>query len=603
MNENRIRAACLAGTVLAVLVAAIYAQSLGYGFLVFDDRLHVYGNDAIRDGLTPGGVAWALTTFDRPYYMPLTRLSWLLDASLFGMDATGFRAVNALLHWLNALLLFLVVRSVTGRAGLALAVAAVFAVHPQHVEAVAWVSQRKELLAGFFGLLAMLAYLGYARSRAAGFTAGRDPSGVRYAAALLCFLLSLAAKPTWILFPFLLIALDYWHDAERASPFRAVLRDKVPFLLVALLMLAVHVLSQGYETRLTPSYSLDQVAVHLRVLNAVVIYVIYLVTSLLPFWSSLYFPYPVDGFPLYAYPLAAAVLGAISLWVYRARSRRPYLLFGWAWFLVSLVPVIGLTGAGEAIMVGDRWTYLPHVGLISALVTLGASLTRGAGRSVTGGALAVVCLVLAAMSWQVTRTWQSDAAYWSRTLERTEGNHFAHFQMSDLHAREGENAEREHHLLEAAALKPDDPKYLLNLAIHLQNMGEEARARPYLERLLALERIPETYAVALGQLMTYRGDWPLAHRFFVAAVRGSNRSPSAQQARERAMLHLAILATLSGRDEDATEMLTLLVEVDDEVNGPACERLRGEVASVPAVLETSGVREKLEAICRPSGER
>jgi len=210
-----------AGLILAILITLVYVDSYDYDFLIFDDKLHVYGNEYIPNGLTIDGLAWALTTYDKPYFMPLTRISLMLDSTFFGMSSAAFRSINIVLHFFNSLLLFLVVRLVSRSAMFGLVTAALFAVHPQHVEAVAWISQRKEMLAAFFGLIATMAYARHVVLASPGEGAGDSRGRWLYPVSVLSYLASVLAKPTWIMFPLLLILVDYWIATSRT---RSLLR-------------------------------------------------------------------------------------------------------------------------------------------------------------------------------------------------------------------------------------------------------------------------------------------------------------------------------------------------------------------------------------------
>lgn len=581
---------------LAALVAVVYAQSLGYGFLVFDDRLHVYGNQQIAEGLGLAGLEWALTTFDKPYFMPLTRLSLMLDSTLFGMHAGVFRSVNVVLHFVNAWLVFLLLRRLSGRAPLALVVAALFAVHPQHVEAVAWVSQRKELLAALFGLLATIAYLRYRQSPRVDQGAGFVPRWA-YMLALLLFLLSLLAKPTWIMLPVLLLLLDYRVANAPPRAFRLAWLDKLPFLLVTGAVLTIHLASSGYAAIGPTSVSLGEVAWLQRLANTVVIYAIYLASGVVPLWSSLYIPYPVEPFPLPTYLGCLLLLAAISLGAWLGRQRQADLFFGWAWFLVALVPVLGLLGAGEAVLVGDRWSYLPHIGLLFGLVSLAAGLMVHVDKRLKSALLVAVVLGFAFAAWSTTRAWANDEAYWVRTLAQTEGNHFAHFQLSDVYARRGDGAARERHLRAALDAKGDDPKYLLNLVIHLQNEGRDQEATPYLERMLGSETVPIPYNLALGQVLMYRGQLDLALRFLVRAASREPGTLAARQARDTALFTVALLHAVLDRPDAARALFDRLLELDPGRRSAACDRYRAELGHMPAVFDLTPARGVLEEAC------
>jgi tetratricopeptide (TPR) repeat protein len=415
--------------------------------------------------------------------------------------------------------------------------------------------------------------------------------------ALLLFLLSLLAKPTWIMLPVLLLLLDYRVANEPPRGGRIAWLDKLPFFLVAGAVLAIHLASSGYAASGPTSVSLAEVAWLQRLANSVVIYAIYLVSGLVPLWSSLYLPYPVDPFPLYCYLGSLLLLAALSLGAWLGRRRWPDLFFGWGWFLVALVPVLGLLGAGEAVLVGDRWSYLPHIGLLFGLVSLAAGRLAKVDGRLQSALLAALVLGFAVAAWSTTRAWADDEAYWVRTLAQTEGNHFAHFQLSDVYARQGDGAARERHLRAALAVKSDDPKYLLNLAIHLQNEGRDAEAAPYLERMLAIDTVPIPYDLALGQLMMYRGQLDMALRFLVRAASREPGTPAARQARDTALFTVALLHAVLGRPDAARALFDRLLELDAGAQPVACDRYRAEFERMPAVFDLARPRAALEEAC------
>jgi len=334
-----------------------------------------------------------------------------------------------------------------------------------------------------------------------------------------------------------------------------------------------------------------------RVLNSFVIYAIYLACALFPFWSSIYFPYPVEPFPAVIYLASIALVFSICAGIYLNRRNHPKLLFGWLWFLVALVPVVGLLGTGEAVLIGDRWSYLPHIGLTVAFVQLGALLTARAPIVWRALPVVIMCTVFVVVARTTTHAWRDDQTYWLRTIERTDGNHFAHFLLSNHYARSGDGALREEHLRTALQASPDDPKYLLNLAIHLMNTGRDTEAHLFLDRMLGIEETPVYYLGALRQILMYKGQLDRAHKFL---VRASTRSPSSvidHQARRDAMFNLAVLYSMANRPEAAREVFERLIVSDGVASKPACERYTGELNSVPEVVDLSTAKDLLDQVC------
>jgi hypothetical protein len=436
MTGKRSLAVC---ALLIAATAALYAPVLGYEFVRFDDPRYVSENPYIAEGLTSRTVAWSFTTAHRSNWHPLTWLSHALDLELYGGDAGGHHATNVALHVLNVLLLFGVLRSMTGQVWRSGFVAALFALHPLHVESVAWISERKDVLSTMFGLLSMWAYVRYTRL-------GGDK---RQLISVGLLLLGLLAKPMLVTLPLVFLLLDYWplnrlragrlERRELLSPqpsresevlsapgqqsFLQLLKDKVPFLAVAAAVCLITVIAQrgGGATRAS-----DLVPLPLRVANAVTSYVRYMAKMVWPTDLAIHYPHPnlpaAGGVPWAAWQIAGAglVLVVISVLVIRFHRRR-YLLVGWLWYLGMLVPVIGIVQVGMQAM-ADRYTYLPIVGLFIAI-------TWGVGDAVAvlrrrvpllrlllvPVAMAVLS-VYAAVSWSHLPTWRNSVTLFEQAL-------------------------------------------------------------------------------------------------------------------------------------------------------------------------------------------
>jgi len=343
---------------LAVGTAAVYLPVRSFDFCGFDDDAYVSENALVRQGLTPRGVAWAFTTFRAANWHPLTWLSHMLDVSLFGMEPGAHHLVNVAFHAANAVLLFLVLRGMTGALWGSAAVAALFALHPLHVESVAWIAQRKDVLSAFFFLLMLSAYLRYARS----------PSRGRLAAVTALFALGLLAKPMLVTAPFVLLLLDFWplgrfggaHPDPGTLPAghppavgvrRAVL-EKVPLFLLSALSSVVTVVAQSRGGAMVPA---DALPFGARAANALVACAAYLWKTFWPAGLAVYYPHTKGELPAWKIAGAAALLSALTGIAVREARRRPYLAVGWLWFLGMLVPVIGLVQVGGQAM-ADRYT-------------------------------------------------------------------------------------------------------------------------------------------------------------------------------------------------------------------------------------------------------
>jgi len=489
------RAAAIA-TLLCLLTAAVFAPVLGHGFLHFDDGIYVTENPAVRAGLTWPGVRWAFSSVHHSNWTPLTWLSHMLDVELFGLAPAGHHLVNVLLHVSNAVLLFAVFRRMTGALRRSALVAALFAVHPLHVEPVAWIATRKDLLSTFFGLLSLWCYAGFAvRARR------RD-----YGLALLFAALSLLAKQMLVTLPLILLLLDWW-PLRRLSPARpgrrarrregsgpgvaALLLEKAPFFALSFAASVAAFLAQRRGGSVA---DLEMLSLWRRIDNAVVSWVIYVEKTIVPAGLCAFYPFPSE--PHSGWLLGGSLVGLVALTVvavWALRERR-YPAVGWLWFLVTLVPVIGLVQIGNQAL-ADRYTYVPLIGLF-VVVSFGAAdlfdRWRLPDAAFTAMCIALPCALAFPASRQV-RTWQSDQTLFERALAVTEANFTAHNNLGNvLHAR-GENDAAARHLEAALRLRPDSPKAHNNLANTYLDLGRTADALRHLK--LALRLAPDAFQV------------------------------------------------------------------------------------------------------------
>ncbi|HSN92229.1 MAG TPA: glycosyltransferase family 39 protein, partial [Anaeromyxobacteraceae bacterium] len=358
------RARLLGALALAAGTLLLYAPVAGFEFVHLDDNRYVIDNPRVRGGISWDGVLWAFTTLHASNWHPLTWLSHMLDVELFGVRAGPHHLVNALLHAVDAALLFLALSRMTGARGRSLLVAALFAVHPLHVESVAWVAERKDVLSTLFGLLALLAYARHAERPRAG----------TYLAVVLAFAASLLSKPMWVTFPFLLLVLDFWPLRRMAGsgpadggdalarpvlPLRRLLLEKLPLLALSAASSTVTVVAQGRGGSLAGL----ELPVPVRLANAAVSYVGYVRMTLWPADLAVFYPFREVG-AWEAIGAAALLAAATALAIRRARAF-PELAVGWLWFAGTLVPVVGVVQVGSQAL-ADRYAYLPSAGLFLA---------------------------------------------------------------------------------------------------------------------------------------------------------------------------------------------------------------------------------------------
>src|SRR5438093_189128 len=376
--------------VLAVVTFGIYAQLIGHRFITFDDPTYIQENPMVNRGVTLAGLAWAFTTFYAGNWHPLTWIAHMIDSQLFGTIAGGHLLVNALIHAANTLLVFWFLLRTTHARWPSALVAALFALHPLHVESVAWASERKDTLSTFFGLLSLIAYLRYAEA----------PSSIRYVWTAITLALGLLAKPMLVTWPFVMLLLDYWplgrwqraKSKAQEKKLRKLILDKIPlFILVA----ASAVITLIAQSRGGAVRTLAHEPLALRLSNTLVSYAKYLLLTFSPNDLAVYYPLAPGGIPGWQIVGAAFLLIGITAFCFLQRKIRPYLIVGWLWFLGTLVPVIGLVQVGGQTM-ADRYFYIPSIGLFVALVFGFADIVKSwrVAPSLCGGISAAALLIL-----------------------------------------------------------------------------------------------------------------------------------------------------------------------------------------------------------------
>ena len=512
---------------LAAAVAAIYWPAVGYGVVNMDDHFYVTKNPHVRSGLSVRNAAWAFRTFTESNWHPLTWISLQLDRTI---DPSGFRALhltNILLHAANSLLLFLLLEAMTGARRRSAFVAALFAVHPLHVESVAWISERKDVLSTFFWMLTMLAYLAWVRS----------PSTKRYLIVLASFALGLTAKPMLVSLPIVLLLVDVWPLArlrvgeKHGLRLGALVREKVLLFVLAGASCVVTYIAQLRGGAMT---GFDCYPLGMRVSNAFFSYAAYLGKTIWPARLAALYPHPENTLPEWQVVLCAAFLVFVTVGAARAVRTRPYLTVGWFWYVITLVPVIGIVQVGVQGM-ADRYTYVPLIGIFIAVawgVPEIAERLFGAvsGRFVVGLAVAGVA-AFAAVAHKQVGYWRDDVTLFSRAVAVTKRNAVAYASLGIAYQDRGQhkkameafragaaanpgygpihdclgNALIEQgdldegivHLRLAAALRPKQPEAHYNLGIALVKKGflEEAVA----EYRRAIELKPD-YADAHNNL-------------------------------------------------------------------------------------------------------
>ncbi len=500
---------------LILATGAVYWQVGAHEFIDFDDDRYVFRNTRVLDGLSWQDVRWALTAMEVSNWHPLTWLSHLVDGELYGSSARGHHLTNLAFHVANSVLLFLALLRMTSALWRSALVAALFALHPLHVESVAWVSERKDVLSTFFWWLALWLYAGYARS----------PNPGRYLAVLLAFALGLMAKSMLVTLPFTLLLLDYWPLRRLASERRSLGRlclEKLPFFVLAAVVSALTVAAQRTGDAII---SMQRFPLDVRLGNALVAYASYLLKTVWPFPLAAYYPHPVE-IPLGPVLGSALLLVVLSIGVVRLRRGHPYLLVGWGWYLGTLVPVIGLVQVGAQAM-ADRYTYVPLVGIFIILAWGGHELSahwRNRERARVALAAGALC-ALTACTWLQTARWRDTVTLFKHTLEVTQRNPMAHGILGTALGRRGEVDESIVHYRAALRLRPGLAEAHNNLGIALFRKGELDEAVEHYREALSLKPDHPTAHTNLGAALYTQGRLEEAVAHYREALRMKPDSP------------------------------------------------------------------------------
>ncbi len=417
-RESSWRATAICLT-LAAITFAVFGQTLTHEFIGFDDNLYVYSNPIVSRGLTLKGFVWAFTHVHSSNWHPLTWLSHMLDCQWYGLHPGGHHLTSVLLHTASVISLFLVLRRMTGALWRSAFVAAVFAIHPLRVESVAWVAERKDVLSGLFFILTVGAYVRYARL---------PWSLARYGLVALLFALGLMCKPMLVTLPLVLLLLDYW-PLQRVETARRLALEKLPLLALSAASCVATLFAQSEEMQAAGSLSLPS-----RLGNAAASCMIYLGQMFWPSGLAPFYPYPPGRLPAWEVTLAGGLLAGLSWIAWRQRRDQPWLFTGWLWYLVMLLPVLGIVKVGLQAH-ADRYTYLPQIGIYTALAWLAAeSRIR---RAALGYLMAGVIATLMVCAWRQTAYWQNDQTLWTRALACTTGNSLAEINLGSALMKKG----------------------------------------------------------------------------------------------------------------------------------------------------------------------
>ena len=474
---------------LAVMTLGIYAQVIGHQFITLDDPTYIRENPNVNRGVTLAGLAWAFTTFHAANWHPLTWISHMIDCQLFGTNAGRHLLVNTLIHAANTLLIFYFLLRTTHARWPSALVAALFALHPLHVESVAWASERKDTLSTFFGLLSLIAYVRYTEAR----------SISRYAWVAITLALGLLAKPMLVTLPFLMLLLDYWplrrlqrlDGSDQLSVLRKIVVEKLPLFALVAVSMIITLLAQSHGGAVR---TFAAAPVGFRLSNALVSYVKYLLLTFWPNNLAVYYPLAPTGIPTWQVIGAAFLLIGITTLCLFERRNRPYLIVGWLWFLGTLVPVIGFVQVGGQTM-ADRYFYIPSIGLFIALVFGLADFARSwhVAPLLRAGIAGGVLLILASLTNAQIQRWRDSFTLFEHTLAVTPPN---------LHM--------EH-----------------NLGLAMGGAGRFDEAAAHFEKALQIDRNFYDGLVGMGVTREFQGRLPEAIDYFQAAIHSQPDTPTA----------------------------------------------------------------------------
>ena len=495
-------AVVVAAVLLVAATLAVYWPVFGHKFLnEWDDPNHVTENPHVLAGLTAKSIAWAFSTTYFANWHPLTWMSHMMDVQIYGLNPAGHHATSLIFHILNALLLLWVLSRMTGSLWKSAFVAALFAVHPLHVESVAWISERKDVLSTFFWLLTMLAYVWYVER----------PRMGRYALVALAFAMGLMSKTMLVTLPVALLLLDYWPlkrlGASRGHSWRLPWRmiwEKAPLFLMAAAASAITI----SVNRAGEALGAGHLSLGMRIETALIAYVGYLGKMVWPHNLANFYLHPYSAFPIWQVLGAVLLLLAISALAIVSAKRHGYLAVGWLWYLGTLLPVIGLVQVGVPVLMADRFTYVPLIGIFVMVAwgipDLVSSLRRpdlsGPRRIVSGvmaAAATIVLLALAISARNQATYWKNSVVLWRHALAVTENNYVAHYNLGLLLAKGGRLKEGIAQFSDAVRINPNytEAQYSLGVANEQQGNLDEA-VRHYREAL----RINHGYSKARGNL-------------------------------------------------------------------------------------------------------
>lgn len=463
----------------------VFWRVSSFEFINFDDNSYVSENRFVQSGLNLRSIGAAFTQTFNGHWHPFTMLSYMADTSLYGRSAGGYHLTNMLIHIANVVLLFLLLRELTGALGASAFVAALFAVHPLHVESVVWIASRKDVLSTFFFLLLLFAYGGYVR----------DPTRARYGVMMMWMMCGLLSKAMLVTVPALLLLLDYWPlgryedvHRERAAyfrRFRKLLIEKAPLFALAVVFSIITVATQSSAGTMTSIADLPLLS---RLANGLHAYGFYLSKTLAPSGLAPFYPHGGNQVSFLFAGVSLAVMVGITIVSLLTIRRAPYIFVGWFWFVGMLAPVSGLMQAGIQ-SYADRYTYVPLIGIFIAVAWGSRDLMRGRPRLVLEGRAMAATVVLACvvLSWWQVGRWRDDVTLFEHTLSVTEENYVAHMILGNAYFKDDRTEDAITQYTRALSIEPNDVSTYTSMGVALSAQGRDNAAQKAYETALAMD--------------------------------------------------------------------------------------------------------------------
>ncbi|MBF0520564.1 MAG: glycosyltransferase family 39 protein [Nitrospirae bacterium] len=491
---------------LVTAIFVIYSEVAHFGFVDYDDNLYVSQNRIVSSGLNHHSLMWAATAVVDSNWLPLTLVSHMMDVSFYGSNIGGHHITNITLHTANSILLFVIVQLMTGNLIVSAFTAALFAVHPAHVESVAWISERKDVLSTFFWMLALLSYVLYAK----------NPLTKRYLCALCFFILSLMSKPMAVTFPFVLLLFDFWplrrfNFTGAAKSVFWLIAEKIPFFIFSAFSSLI-----TYRIQIGSEEPFEAIPLVLRLKNALVTYVKYVYMMVYPHGLSPLYPLQ-KAIPLSHVLLSVAVLAIVTIVSLKNVKKSPWLLTGWLFYLGTLFPVAGVVQIGLHSM-ADRYTYIPYIGLF---IMISMSLPKAKTCRQTAIlflSLLVIVTIFSVVSKKQAHYWRDDFTLFGHAAQVTQGNYVALYNIGTAYALRGNFSLSKQYLSEAIRINPDYVQSHINLAFVLVNENHITDAIYYYNE--AIKKNPLLYTALNGMGMAYMAEGKAvdAKRSFIMAL-------------------------------------------------------------------------------------